>query len=190
MTLMKFCLKVTACVFVFVGTVAQTALAQDLGVVVGFRNDQADSETAGTSITGKGGIQGGMVAKFELNGPLQIRTGAIYLERSYGVKTGTAAEELLKASYLEIPVGLLYKFSDYGGVFLGAAIGLNIAKQCPGGCSTSSLNMTPVPLQFGGSFKVAPQFGFEFYYETMTGKFATGVTNARAIAANLMITFD
>ena len=186
MNLIKFCLKVTACVLVF----STSAMAQDLGVVLGFRSDQADSETAGTDITGKSNIQGGMVAKFELSGPIQLRTGAIYVQRAYATKSFLAVEQETKASYLEIPFGVLYKFSDYGGVFAGPAIGLNIAKDCPGGCSGSGINTAPVSLQFGGSFKVAPQIGFEFYYETLTGKFATGVTNARAIAANLMITFD
>lgn len=186
MSLIKFCLKVTACVFVL----STSAMAQDLGVVVGFRNDQADSETAGVDISGKTNIQGGMVAKFELSGPLQIRTGAIYVQRAYSAKGLLGVEQETKASYLEIPVGLLYKFSDYGGVFAGPAFGLNVSKDCPGGCSGAGINTSPMTLQVGGSFKFAPQMGFEFYYETMSSTFATGVTNARAIAANLMITFD
>lgn len=189
MNLFKKCLKaqlaVTACVLVL----GSSAFAQDLGVVVGFRNDNADSDVAGVEIKGQSNIQGGMVAKFEISGPLQVRTGAIYVQRSYiGESTGTSSTT--KASYLEIPVGLMYKFSDYGGVFAGPAFGLNIAKDCTGGCSNSGINSSPMTFQFGGSFKVAPQFGFEFYYETMTAKFANGVTNPRAIAANLMITFD
>lgn len=179
---------VTGCVLVL----SSSAFAQDLGVVVGFRNDNADSDVAGTSINGRSNIQGGMVAKFEMSGPLHLRTGAIYVQRAYEASVGGISGGETKASYLEIPLGLMYKFSDYGGVFAGPAIGLNIAKTCPGvnGCNGADINSSPMVFQFGGSFKVAPQFGFEFYYETMTSKFATGVTNPRAIAANLMITFD
>lgn len=189
MNLMKNCFKsvllVTGCVLVL----SSSAFAQDLGVVLGFRSDNADSDVAGSSIKGVTNIQGGMVAKFEISGPLHVRTGATYVQRAYTTETAITSDTI-KASYLEIPVGLMYKFSDYGGVFAGPAINMNIAKDCPGGCANSNVNSSPMTIQFGGSFKVAPQFGFEFYYETMSSKFADGVTNPRAIAANLMITFD
>lgn len=178
----------------FVLMAASSASAQDLGVVLGYRSDNFDSDVTGsTAKSGTGNIQGGMVAKFQMGGgPLWIRSGFIYEMRSY-VSTVTLGETTLKASYFSIPVGLLYKFSDFGGVFIGPAVGLNVSKSCEGSpvaCTINGFNSSPISLQLGGSFKIAPQFGFELYYEQTTSKIADGVTNPRAIAANMMITFD
>ena len=176
--------------------VASVASAQDLGVVLGYRSDNFDSDAAGaTAKGGTGNIQGGMVAKFQMGGgPLWIRSGFIYEQHSY-LSSFALGETTLKASYFSIPLGLLYKFSDFGGVFAGPAIGLNVSKSCESSsvlvtCSTNVFNSSPISFQLGGSFKIAPQFGFELYYEQTTSKIADGITNPRAIAANVMITFD
>lgn len=182
----KFLIQVTACILLF----STSALAQDLGLVIGARNDNAETTVAGASIEGRTNLQAGMVAKFEISGPLNLRTGMIYVQRSYGTTVSGVSAGDTKASYLEIPFGAMYKFSDYGGAFVGAAIGLNVSKDCPGGCSGASVNSSPLAIQLGGSFKVHPQFGFEFYYETLTAKFANNIESPKAIVANVMIAFD
>lgn len=172
--------------------VSSMSFAQDVGVVAGIRNDNADGKN-GIDIQGKTGFGAGVVAKFEVSGPLQIRTGFLYTQRAYDLTLpgAPASSGELKMTYVEIPVGVLWKFSDYGGVFAGPAISLNLSKECPGGsCSGSDVNSSPLAIQFGGSFKVAPQFGFEVYYETMTSALAKNVESGRGLVANVMITFD
>lgn len=172
------------------------ATAQDLGVVLGYRSDSADSDNAlMTSMSSVGNIQGGLVAKFPLgDGPIWIRSGMIYEQHTYSGTIAATGAYNLKASYFSVPAGLLYKFSDYGGVFAGAAIGLNLSNSCSNGngsaCTVAGFNSSPISIQLGGSFKIAPQFGFELYYEQTTSKIADGIKNPRAIAANVMITFD
>lgn len=169
-----------------------SAYAQDVGVVVGVRNDNADGN-ANVKITGKTGFQAGVVSKFDMTSALQLRTGFIANQRSfdYSITTPAVVKDEFRMTYFEIPVGVLWKFSDYGGVFAGPAINLNLSKSCPGDdCAGTEVNSAPLSFQFGGSFKVAPQIGFEVYYETMLNDIAKDVKNGRSLMANLMITFD
>lgn len=163
-----------------------SAFAQDVGVVAGIRADNADGEN-NVTIGQRVNYQAGVVGKFELSGAVQVRTGLIYAQRAYEIRN----QGDFVATYFEVPVGLLYKFSDYGGVFLGPSIAFNLSKNCPGGsCNNADVNASPLSVQFGGSFKVAPQFGFEVYYEAMTSKVAGSMQNPRAVIANVMLTFD
>jgi len=168
------------------------AMAQDVGVVVGIRSDNADGEGA-VKITGKTNFHAGVIAKFDLSGPLQLRSGFLYTQRAYDFTLTTTPTVTggYSMTYFEIPLGVLWKFSDYGGVFAGPALSFNLANSCPGGnCTGAEVNSSPLAIQLGGSFKVAPQFGFEVYYETMTSALAKDLKNGRSIIANVMITFD
>lgn len=179
----------------FTMVVGSIASAQDIGVIVGYRSDSADSDNAlMTSMDANAGYQAGLIGKFGVgSGPLWIRSGFIYNQRTYTGSYGITKYNF-KASYFEVPVGLLYKFSDFGGVFAGAAVNLNLANSCSfdngTACTISGLNSSPISAQLGASFKVAPQFGFELYYEQTTSKLVDTLKNPRAIIANLMITFD
>jgi hypothetical protein len=164
------------------------ALAQDVGVIVGVRNDNADG-TNGASISQKPSIQAGAIAKFPINEKIWIRSGLNFVPRAYTSSLNNVSTDF-KLTYFEIPAGLLYKFSDYGGIFAGAAINMIISKECGGSCDPASVSGTQTALQVGGSFKIAPQFGFELYYETLTSKIANGIENPRSLVANAMITFD
>lgn len=172
--------------------VSFSAYAQDVGVVVGVRSDNADGNN-NVKITGKTGFQAGVIAKFDMTGALQLRTGFVATQRAYeySITTPAILNDEFKMTYFEIPAGVLWKFSDYGGVFAGPAISLNLSKSCPGGdCAGAEVNSSPLSFQFGGSFKVAPQVGFEVYYETMLNDIAKDVKSGRSLMANLMITFD
>lgn len=175
-----------------VALISVSALAQDVGVVVGVRSDNADGNN-NVKITGKTGFQAGVVAKFDMTSALQLRSGFLATQRSYeySITTPAILNDEYKMTYFEIPVGVLWKFSDYGGVFAGPAISLNLSKSCPGGdCSGTEVNSSPLSFQFGGSFKVAPQVGFEVYYESMLNDVSKDVKSGRSLMANLMITFD
>lgn len=190
----RIILPVLTLVVVFTSSLAS---AQDLGVVVGYRSDSADSGSATTTLDTMGNVQVGAVGKFQLSEAFWLRSGMIYIQRSYGFTTTLVpATGTYKATYFEIPLGLLWKLSDAGGVFAGGAFNLGLSNKCDisagATCSFTGHANSPFAAQLGASFKVAPQFGFEIYYEALTGnkKIAEGIDNARAIAANLMITFD
>lgn len=178
-------------VTVVLGTlVSLAAMAQDVGVVLGARSDNADAETATAEVTGKMNFHGGVISKFDVSGPLQIRTGFLYTQRSFTYAVGGANVGDFSMSYFEIPAGLLWKFSDYGGAFVGPAVSFNLSKSCPGNCNGADVVSLPIALQLGGSFKVAPQIGFEVYYETVPSGLAKELKSPRSVVGNLMITFE
>lgn len=173
-------------IFTMLTVFSTAAFTQDLGVVLGYRSDSG-SANAASNVASRGNLQAGLVGKF-LETPFQLRTGFMYVQRAYDLTTNNAAAGTVSASFVEIPFGALYKFSDYGGLFAGAALNLNLAKSCPISCT--GFNASPIALQFGGSFKVAPQFGFEFYYEQLTTNLEANVLSPRAITVSAMATFD
>lgn len=166
------------------------AQAQDVGIVLGMRSDNADSDDSAVKITGKNSFQGGAIAKFDLKDKWQIRSGFIYTQRAFEVGTpGSKLTTDFKFTYFEVPANLLYKFSDYGGAFVGPAIAFNVSKDCGAG-TCSGVNSSPLFLQLGASFKFAPQLGAEIYYEMGLSKLADHVTSPKAVMANILITFD
>ena len=178
-----------AFLFALLMTVGAFAQAQDLGVVVGARADSADATTKGYTDAGKTNFQIGAIAKFDLKDAWQIRSGFIYTQRNYTLQNGTTDIGDLKFTYFEIPVGLLYKFSDFGGAFIGPSLDFNVSKTCPGGACTGVSGM-PIGMQVGASFKFAPQMGAEIYYETLSSKLADEAEAPKAVVVNFMVTFD
>jgi hypothetical protein len=168
------------------------AVASDYGIALGIRSDSATSNASGTSISANTDYQGGVVAAIEAISAIEIRTGLFYTSRQYGYTPATGASGTASFSYADIPVGLLWKLSDYGGPFVGANFGFNVASSCPTGsgiCTGSnSVNSSITGYQFGVHFKFAPQFGAELYYEGMSA-IVTGIDSAKAFAFNLFMTF-
>jgi hypothetical protein len=124
---------------------------------------------------------------------LWVRSGLLYVQQNYNLSFGNAGGNI-NLSYFQVPVDVLVKFSDYGGVFVGAAADLNLSNSCSvpgyGSCSVQGVNSLPIALEFGGSFKFAPNLGAELYYQQITGNVVTALKNERAVALNFMITFD
>jgi len=168
------------------------AQAQSIAVILGVRSDNADSDTNyDTGVSGETGYQAGAIGKFDLAEQWQIRSGFIYSSRAYSVTpNGTTVSSDWKFTYFEIPLGLEYKFSDFGGAFIGPAVALNVSKDCGSGVTCSGVNNAPVSFQIGASFKFAPNFGAEVYYEGGASKVANGLNNPKAVIANFMIAFD
>ncbi|PWU14890.1 MAG: hypothetical protein C5B49_12555 [Bdellovibrio sp.] len=172
-----------------------SAQAQDVGIVAGYRSDYADGD-ANVTVSSKGNFQGGVVVKFGLSSSLLLRSGLMYTQRAYGFQVpALSLNGTIQGSFFEIPVGLLYKFSDYGGVFGGVAPSFGLAKTCSidgssQACTIGGQSTSPMTIQFGASFKVAPQFGFELYYEQMLAAYADSVKSPRALVLQAMVTFD
>ncbi len=172
---------------VFAMAFGLNAEASDYGVLIGVRSDSATSNAASTSISGNTDYQAGVIASIETISSLEVRTGMLYTTRQYGYTPATGVAGQANYTYADIPLGLLWKLSDYGGPFVGGNFGFNVASSCPGGSCTGVASSIS-GYQFGVHFKFAPQFGGELYYEAM-GAVMPGIDSPKAVAANLFITF-
>lgn len=167
-----------------------TTMASDIGVEVGFRQQSGDTQSGST--TTQTGYHVGGVGTFDLSGPLLFRAGFEYVQRPL-TTTVSSVDNKYTMNYFDVPVGLLYKFSDYGGVFGGISIANRLDGSCTasaGTCSVVNPKSMITPFQLGASFKFAPQMGMILIYENMSGDVAQGLSNYRAVGANFFITFD
>ncbi len=174
--------------------------AQEFALSAGFRNTSAsaDGAPAGTtySISAKNGFQLGGIGFFPLNEQIYLRSGLLYTQRflEFSATTGTVVTKTdVELSYIDIPATVMYKFSDYGGVFGGVIVGLNQSKDCK--TATTSTNCTGTnssitPITLGLSFKFAPNMGGEFSYESTSGSLANSVTEAKSIGLNFLVFFE
>jgi hypothetical protein len=161
--------------------ISSLAAAADMGITLGYRSDSATANS-GAAIESKNNVMIGGVGLVDLGPQIVLRLGFNYTPRSFGLVSGEA-----KFTYIDIPVGILWKFSDYGGAFAGVNPSLMVSGSCPGGCSGTA-NM-PVGYQFGIQFKFAPQMGLAMYYESM-GALTQGIDSAKAVAVQFLYTFD
>lgn len=166
------------------------AHAQDIAIAVGLRSDSADAEVASVKVNSKSNWQLGGIAFFDVNGPWKARTGFMYSNRIYDVNTGNATTSGdYRMTYFDVPAGMMYKFSDYGGAFAGAVLALNVSKSCPG-ATCSGVKSSPVGFQLGTSLKFAPQMGVDLYFESISGNLMDGIQNSKAVCADFLFMFD
>lgn len=158
----------------------------DMGVLAGYRINDASTDVAGVEIKGKGGFQVGGLAFLPLSERLSARTGFIYAMRNYETEAAGVTDDV-EFSHFDVPATVMYNFTDMGGIFAGANLSLKVADDCGPGCDAKSMF---VSMQFGGHFKVAPQFATEFYFETAPSEIADGVEDASAVVINGVFTFE
>jgi len=166
--------------------------ANDFAAAVGFRSNSADAVAVGEDVASKTSFGAGVIGFFDLASQFQIRSGFLYNQRNFAIGVTGGTEYDINAAYVDIPVTAMYKFADYAGAFAGPVLALLASKECkaPGGCGTSPEG-SAVGLQFGASFKFAPQLGAEIYYETFPSTFwKDKMKNARTVGANLLFTFE
>lgn len=165
--------------------------ANDFAAAVGFRSNSADAVTSGQTTSSKTGFGAGVMGFFDMSQSLQIRSGFMYNQRDITLKSG-AVEAAMNASYIDIPVTAMYRFADYGGAFAGPVLSLLASKDCKlaGGCTEDPDSMS-LGLQFGVSFKFAPQLGAEFYYESVPSEYWDSyLENIKTVGVNLLFTFE
>ena len=134
------------------------------------------------------GFEVGGSAVFNIGENFGIKTGLFYNERPFqSVIAGTTVTG--KLTYFDVPVLLMFKFEDYAGVYVGPAMSLKLSDEASPG-KLSNIKGNVVPVIVGAQFKFAPNFGANIYFESVSGEIADGISNSRAVGANLMITFD
>lgn len=184
---LKFSLSLAALALALM--IASEGRANEFAITAGPRFDNADTETAGNTIEARLSYQAGVLGFIELGGPHFLRSGFEFATRAYGLKTAGISIGDARFTNFDVPLTYLYRFSDYGGAFAGPVVSFNFSKDCPGGPCTGA-NSTPLGLQIGASFKIAPQIGAEIYYETLTSKLATGIESPKAFVAQFYFSFE
>lgn len=170
------------------------AFASDFAAVAGFRSNSADAVTSGVTINSKSGLGAGVLGFFDLAGALQGRMGFLYNQRNLSGKAGTTEFDV-NLAYMDIPITAMYKFADYAGMFAGPVVSLLASKEVKSNVSGFELTNSPegmnIGLQFGASFKFAPQLGAELYYESFPSAiWKDGIKNVRTVGVNLLFTFE
>lgn len=174
------------------------AQANDFAVVLGFRSNNADvvDIPANTGSTAKSStsFQAGVLGFFDFTEVIGMRAGFVYAQRNYIIENATT-ETKFKTGYFDIPATFTYKIADYARIFAGPLLALNVSDDCEvsgGVCTvTKSPESMSLGLQLGASFKFAPQFGGEIYYELIPSEFwKDGLENSKSVGANLLVTFE
>ncbi len=173
-----------------------SALANDFAAVLGMRSNSADlvNSTGGLSVATKTGIGAGVLGFFDMGDGMQVRSGFMYNQRNIGIDS-PLGEIDANLAYVDIPVTAMFKFADYAGAFVGPVLGLLASKECKISNGTCTLTKDPesmiLALQFGASFKFAPQMGAELYYEMIPSEYwKDGFKNGRTVGVNLLLTFE
>lgn len=165
------------------------SFAQYMGVEVGVRQQSTSAVTAGVSTNTEMAMQFGLVGAFAISEPILFRTGFLYTQRPVTVK-GTASDTKFTFNYFDIPLTLMWKFNEFGGVYGGVNLALIASADCSGlACPASVDKKGAMPLVIGGTFKFAPNFGVDVYYEALNNV-NDSFKDGRAVGANLLITFD
>lgn len=173
------------------------ASANDFAAVVGFRSNSADyAGTGSATVNTKTGFGAGVLGFFDMGQTFQLRSGFLYNQRNVSLGASGATDTDLNIAYVDIPVTAMFKFAEYGGAFVGPVLGLLASKECKVSGSTCS-GVIPDPestllaIQFGASFKFAPQLGAELYYEMIPATYwKDALKSGRTVGANLLFTFE
>lgn len=157
------------------------------GIEGGFRWSSA--EISGASSNKQDiGFQVGGSAVFDFAPSFGIKTGLLYTERPF--KSDVLGTEVKgKITYFDIPAFFMFKFEEYAGVYLGPSFSFKLGDQVSPG-SLTGIKSSVIPITLGAQFKFAPNMGVNIYFESMSGDMATGLSNARAVGANFLFTFD
>ncbi|MEK6554568.1 MAG: outer membrane beta-barrel protein [Bdellovibrionota bacterium] len=166
------------------------SLGMDMGLLAGYRLNDASSKSSATSIDGEGTFQIGGLAFLPLGEKFKLRTGFIYSMRNYEAKVkATGVTSDVEYAHFDIPLTFMYTLSDMGGIFVGPGLSIKMKDDCDGN-DCDGAKSTMIPFSFGGHFKVAPQFAMEVYYEMVAGDLDDNIEDPSAVVLNAVVTFE
>jgi hypothetical protein len=140
-----------------------SANAADLALAIGQASDSSIAANATSNDVTGGSILGG-IATGDISGALKFRGGMLYRSRAYG-NSVAGTKNTYSFNYAEIPLGILWQFTDYGGAFAGLNIGMNVSANCsPTACA--SLSGSAIGTQIGFQGKFHPNFGGSMFFES------------------------
>jgi hypothetical protein len=178
-------------------TMGASAYAQDFGITAGLSESNASvsgNNLNGYSNSGEFGFRLGGVASFSLTDDLKFRTGLIYSQRHFDLKSSSPDVKLVhNFDYIDIPVLAQYNFNENFGVFGGlvAAINVNNNVSASGSGLAGSYDVTgtkglyPI-VQLGVNATFDNMYGAEAYYEFGLGDIYDNAKNYSVFGANFI----
>jgi len=170
-----------------VALISMNASAQYMGLEVGVRQQSSEAVAAGVSTSTEMAYQFGLIGAFPMSEALLFRSGFFYTQRPVTTKVGVVKNKY-SFNYFDIPLTVMWKLNEFGGVYGGVNLALAASADCDN-CATSPEKKGAMPLVIGGTFKFAPSFGVDVYYEAI-GKIGEDFEKGSAVGANLLVTFD
>lgn len=170
------------------------ASAQEYGLLVGFHQTTATTDTAGYTSEGQLNWKFGLNMAFELVPNVRFKTGAIYDERHVDYKvTATDAKFKYNFAYIDVPVNVQYNFNEMVGLYGGLTVGINVNDKVdrPAGVvSYDPESKSLIPLaDVGLNFLFADMIGFDLYYQRGLGAYAKDVKNFSTVGGNFIYWF-
>ncbi len=168
---------------------ARSGLSYSMPAVeVGFKSNSADI-SGSVSTKQENSFQLGASAVFDFSPGFGLKSGLFYSERAFSAELPGSIITKGKISYFEVPALLMFKFEDYAGVYVGPSLAIKMGDEVTPGSLTDVKSMI-MPVTFGAQFKFLPNIGINLFFETVSGELANGVSNSRAVGANLLISLD
>lgn len=159
--------------------------AAEFAFGVGYRLNDGTALEQSVSVDSKGGLVLGLLSYVPFWAQMQLRTGFLYNERKFIIDGGAIPEASL--NYVDVPLSLMWRPDEKGGIFLGPIIGLKASEECgPGDCDAKAII---TPIQLGGFVKMGPQLGLEVFYESVPGRIYQGIKDSTAVGVSILVVF-
>jgi hypothetical protein len=167
-------------------TVSSTAFAQEFAAVVGVHQTDADTDDATASVDGVMNFKAGLGVRFQLMENSYFRTGVLYNQRHFEVKSSGAASAVdYNFDYLDIPATYQFNVNEMFGLFGGLVVAVNINDDVDTTPSVDPDADTLIPLAtLGATLMFDDMIGFDFYYERGLGSFAEDLETFSSFGAN------
>lgn len=166
----------------------------DFAGLVGYRMNTGRTNILGATGSSKFGFMAGFVGWIPLRHGIGVRTGALYNQRYMGLGPVNEGDIDIQYSYLDLPMTAMYQMNSQWTIYGGPTLAFNQSKDVSctklATCSAADVKSFLLPWQFGVDFKFAPQFGGEFFFETINGDLSTNVSDMKAVGLSLLVFFD
>lgn len=156
---------------------------------LGFKWNSADLDNS-TSGKQEIGFQVGGSSVFNITPAFGLKTGLFYSERPFKAEFAGPIEIKGKVTYFEVPLFFMFKFEEYAGLYVGPSLAVKLGDEVNNGGKLTDVKGLIIPITMGAQFKFTSALGLNIFFETVPGDLAKGVSNSRAVGANLMIAFD
>lgn len=178
-------------IFALTTLISMLSFAMGFGVEGGFRQQSGDAGS-GFSTSSQVGYTLGAVGYYDIGEKLAVRSGLYYTQRPLKITNDLSKDSAtVTLTYFDVPLGLMLKFEDWMGAYVGVALSLNLDKNSDN-ASVLKLNNVKsmvIPVQFGVTFKFLPEVGLNLYFEQF-GDVADGLKSYRSVGANLLFTME
>jgi hypothetical protein len=163
----------------------------EFGVLGGVRSNQADTDIKRASISSRNSYQFGLLGFLPIwNEFAGLRTGGLISPRYVTINNTDSGAVEINYVYIDVPATLMFKFTEYAGIFAGPVLSFNYSKEVScslrADCAATDVKSVVAPWILGLHFKFLPQIGAELYYEIVPGDLSANVSQMTAVGANFI----